>query len=127
MSQIIGPLQKIAGRIAGLVIPEPLVIKPSECADRGFKWPAWGNESGIYSFEREGRVLYIGRALGASLEQRLKNHCTNRNDAVWVEAMESPQTWVYVFPFPPDEWYWTASVEAKLNSEVKTIFGMRIS
>ena len=127
MSLITGAITQIIARVKCLEVSEPIRIRPADCSDPSFKWPAWGKDSGIYSFENNRKVLYIGRAFGASLKQRLKYHCASRDNLAWVEVLESAETQIYVFILPQEDWYWAASIEAKLNADISTVFGKRMS
>ena len=127
MSLIAEALRQITAHVNDLQVSGPIEVRPHDCSDPSFDWPAWGKDAGIYSFETTDKVLYIGRALGASLKQRLKAHCSSKDNEAWVEAIDSDDTRIFVFPFRFDDWYWTASVEAKLNSSIPTVFGKRMS
>ncbi len=124
-------LKEFAGRVAGLAYTGPVCIPIKELRDRRSPtYRDWAHSSGVYFFEQQGSVQYIGRALpGSGLRSRVYNQCTSYGDQKWdsiIKNDEKPTT-VGVIWLPQQEWYWAAALEAFLIGRCHPPFNKRSS
>jgi hypothetical protein len=88
--------------------------------------PAWADGPGVYIFERAGRVEYVGRALRATLRQRLAIQVSSLGDPLWNVVLDDDATTIAVLPLPSEEWYWAAAIEAALIVDLRPARSKRI-
>jgi hypothetical protein len=87
-------------------------------------WP-WGYRHGVYCFVRDGIVVYVGRALGSTLGQRLWDQLRSVSDPAWAEVVNDPDCRVEVFAVDKDRAYLGAALEAYLIDRLKPAFNSR--
>ena len=88
---------------------------------------AWSGKKGLYLFLNAGMVMYVGRAIGSTLGERLRSQCRSRGDERWDKILDHPGTQIKVFVFPDDAWYWAAALEALLIDRFPCPINKRIS
>jgi hypothetical protein len=86
---------------------------------------SWGYDHGVYCFVRDGIVLYVGRALGCTLGQRLWDQLRSVSDPAWAEVVEDPKCCVDVFTVDSDHAYLGAALEAYFIDRLKPRFNRR--
>ena len=74
----------------------------------------WGKKHGVYCFISEGTVVYVGRALGSTLGDRIWNQLHSKEDPEWKAVVEGQQTQVRVFFVDDDDVYMASAFEAFL-------------
>jgi hypothetical protein len=95
---------------------------------RSAAYKGWGDMPGIYFFEQDSLVVYIGRALrGTLLRGRVHSQCTSFGDPAWDEVIGDDQTVVGAVPFQLADWYWPAALEAHLIGVERPPFNKRDS
>ncbi len=122
-------ISEILGRVAGLenceIKREPITLIQSFASAR--RWPDWASNPGIYFFELDGKLQYVGRAIRTTLGQRLGNQSTAFGNEKWDAVIKNPSSIVGWVALPPNEWYWAAALEAALISELRPKISKRIS
>src|ERR1019366_807219 len=78
----------------------PIATFQSRC-----DWPDWAPHPGVYFFERDNLVSYVGRALRVSLRERVKNQCNSFGDPLWDAVISDGATTLGVVAFPKERWY----------------------
>jgi hypothetical protein len=68
----------------------------------------WGYAHGVYCFVEDGHVVYVGRALGCTLGQRLADQLGSTDDPEWAEVVRDRANRIEVFTID-DEWLHLAS------------------
>ena len=91
------------------------------------EWPDWAQLPGVYFFEQDDRVMYVGRALRACLRDRVGNQCRAFGDPSWDAVIGSPRTTIGVVVFPKHRWHLVAALEAKLIADLRPPRSKRIS
>lgn len=92
-----------------------------------WSWPDWASSPGVYFFEQNGVVQYVGRALRTTLRARLSNQCGALGEAKWDAVINDPRVAVGVVHLPQDRWYLAAALEAYLITALRPPFSRRIS
>lgn len=77
------------------------------------KWD-WGYDHGVYCFVTGTDVMYVGRALGATLGQRLWSQLHAKEDRAWAQVVEGPATRVEVFVVDESHVFMASALEAFL-------------
>lgn len=90
-------------------------------------WPQWGPRHGVYFFEQDGHVRYVGRALRTTLRQRIKDQCSSVGDPSWDSVIGEPDVVVGVVPLPDELWHMAAALEAFLIVALRPTNSKRIS
>ncbi len=119
-------MREITSRI-GLSLAIPSFIETVQKIAARRSELAWTGSKGLYLFESEGRVKYLGRALGTFLGERLRSQCRARGHEPWDAVLDDPATRVRLYLLEPAEWYWAASVEAYLIERHRPPINKRVS
>lgn len=88
-------------------------------------WGDWAGRRGVYAFVYKGEVVYIGRALGSTLGERVDSQLRARGDARWVEVVSSAETEVILTICPERLAFLASSLEALLIEKLRPLFNMR--
>ena len=87
----------------------------------------WAERSGIYFFEQDGTVQYVGRALWRTgLLGRILDHCQPRGDVAWDALWTHENTSVGVVALEPADWYWAGALEPYLITHCAPRFNKRV-
>lgn len=89
-------------------------------------WP-WADVHGVYCFLVNGRVVYVGRALGCTIGQRLWDQLRSVSDPEWATVVESDDTSIQVFATNREWAFLGAALEAYLIDHLKPSFNSRVS
>lgn len=87
-------------------------------------WP-WAAIYGVYCFVRHGDVVYVGRALGETIGERLWDQLRSLGDPDWSAVVLDPETRVEVIEVDKDRVYLAAALEAYLIDRIKPRFNLR--
>lgn len=80
----------------------------------------WATFSGVYVFDIDREIVYVGRALpGTGLRARVHNQCNSRGDLSWDAVLDHTNVFDSVIPLPASDWFWAASLEAYLIAQCK--------
>lgn len=90
------------------------------------KWD-WAGVPGVYCFVRDGRPVYVGRALGKTIGERLWNHLRSTSDPAWAEVVGDPETVVDVFEVDASQAFLAAALEAYLIEALEPQFNLGVS
>lgn len=86
----------------------------------------WTYAKGIYVFEIEGAVQYVGRALGAGMGERVRANIRNGPPS-WKAVVDDPRTRIRLYIFDVPDAFWSASFEARLIELLAPAHNLRIS
>jgi hypothetical protein len=89
-------------------------------------WP-WGYAFGVYSFIRAGEVVYVGRAIGKTLGQRLANQLASLDDPGWAAVVRDQETVVELYEVGHDHLALAAALEVHLIQTLRPQFNSRIA
>jgi hypothetical protein len=81
-------------------------------------WP-WGFAYGVYCFVQGNETVYVGRAVGKTLGQRIDAHL-HRAEATWLEVLNDPLTRVEVFGFDKEHRFLAAALEVYLIEKLES-------
>ena len=130
-SELDALLGEFAQRVKDLAVVGPLRMPIEALRDRSSAtYSDWSSASGVYFFEQEGRVQYIGRALpGTGLKARVHNQCNAFGDEKWDTVIKNDgvPTTVGVISLSSVDWYWAAALEAYLISRCQPPHNRRSS
>ena len=87
-------------------------------------WP-WAAIHGVYVFVREDEVVYVGRALGTTIGQRLWSHLRSLEEPAWADVIEDPATRVEVIAVDADYACLSAALEVYLIERFNPQFNRR--
>jgi hypothetical protein len=82
---------------------------------------------GLYLFVNAGRVIYLGRAIGPTLGERVRSQVRSRNDPVWDSVLDDAGTAIHLWQFSHGQALWAAAFEAFLNHEFHFPVNKRVS
>ncbi|TLN27278.1 hypothetical protein FDZ71_00040 [bacterium] len=88
-------------------------------------WP-WGYDHGVYCFIVDGAVVYVGRALGCTLGERVYDHLHSTDDPAWEEVVTRRDNRVEIFAVPEARAFLSASLEAYLIEQLAPRFNSRL-
>jgi len=88
------------------------------------KWE-WGYSHGVYCFVRNREAVYVGRALGSTLGQRIWNQLQSQDEQAWKQVVTDRGTHVRVFAVEDNCVYMASALEAFLIDELKPHFNSR--
>jgi hypothetical protein len=87
-------------------------------------WP-WGYAFGVYCFLVDGRVVYVGRAAGETVGERLANQLRSISDPAWARVVTSDENRVQVFLVDKAWTHMAAALECYLIANLKPEFNLR--
>ena len=87
-------------------------------------WP-WGYAFGVYCFVVDDEVVYVGRALGRTLGQRLWDQLRSISDPDWKQVVTRDDNRVEVFSVSKEWAFLGAALEAYLIAELSPRFNKR--
>ena len=113
-------LEEFLLRIPSLTVGGPYRVPIEELRNKkSMRYAEWGNSSGVYFFEQDARIFYIGRALpGSGLRSRVHSQCTAYGDPSWDAVILKDETQVGVITVERKDWYWAAALEPFLIERV---------
>jgi excinuclease UvrABC nuclease subunit len=124
-------LTEFTDRVSGLTVTGPMRLPIESLRDkRSPAYGDWSHSSGVYFFEQEGTIQYVGRALpGTGLRSRVHDQCTSFDDPKWdtIIRNESLLTTVGVVAVLEKDWYWAAALEAFLIAKCRPAHNKRSS
>ncbi|MDZ4180940.1 MAG: hypothetical protein U1E29_17195 [Coriobacteriia bacterium] len=88
-------------------------------------WP-WAYVHGVYCFVVDGKVVYVGRALGCTIGQRLWDQLRSVSDPAWAAVVESDDTRIEVFATDREWAFLGAALEVYLIDRLKPSFNLRV-
>jgi len=74
----------------------------------------WGVEHGVYCFLVGDEVVYVGRALGCTLGERIADQLRQKSDPEWAAVVEDDASRIELFTVEKDRAYIAAALEAYL-------------
>jgi len=77
----------------------------------------WGYHHGVYCFVVGDELVYVGRALGSNLGQRIADQLRQTTDPAWAAVVENDDTRIEVFAVQKECAYLGAALEAYLISQ----------
>ena len=89
-------------------------------------WP-WGSTYGVYCFVADDRVVYVGRALGRTLGQRLWDQLRSISDPEWEQVVTRDENRVEVFSVSREWAFLGAALEAYLIAQLSPRFNKRVA
>ena len=98
----------------------PFTIK--ELADPN--WP-WGYSFGVYCFLVDGEVVYVGRAAGKTIGERLWDQLRSTSDPDWKKVVTSDETVVEVFLVDNEATHMACALECYLTAKLEPKFNLR--
>jgi hypothetical protein len=127
--KIVESIHRFASRVHGLRLRISERFPVTRLRDRkSDAFAGWGDAPGVYFFEQDGIVQYVGRALRRTgLRARVHTNCTSFGDPAWDRVIKDPTSVVRAVPLETIEWYWAASLETFLISELAPPFNKRDS
>jgi len=88
-------------------------------------WP-WGYAHGVYCFVVEGKVVYVGRALGCTIGQRLWDQLRSTSNPEWEQVVTRGENRVEVFAVDREWAFLGAALEAYLIEQLAPRFNSRV-
>ena len=88
------------------------------------QWP-WGYEHGFYCFVASGEVVYVGRALGSTLGERISDQLLSTSDPGWARVVTDPDNCVEIFAVDAGHAYVASALEAYLIDRIQPRFNKR--
>lgn len=82
---------------------------------------------GLYLFVIEGRVAYVGRAIGPTLGQRVRDQVRHLGDPAWDNVLDFESTQIHLWQISGTDAIWAASIEAFICSEFRVPINKRLS
>lgn len=121
-------LEQELSRLASLVgikleIPRHIVPVGDLELDKARDW-RWAR--GIYAFEIDGIVQYIGRTLSNGMWSRMSEYLVKGGPA-WREVMDDSRTKVRLYIFDLPDVFWAASFEIRLIELIAPVHNVRAS
>jgi len=109
MERLAAAFQEFDATLRSFGVPAPVAYRVGDLrADTN--WP-WGYATGLYCFVSGGEVVYVGRAIGATLGSRLWSHLTSLDDADWAAVATDDDTQVLTYTFSPTDTHLVAALE----------------
>ena len=90
------------------------------------KWP-WGHGYGVYCFVVDDVVVYVGRALGCTLGERLWDQLRSTSGPEWTEVVTRDVNRIELFSVPKEQAFMGAALEAYLIGHLRPRFNKRVS
>jgi len=87
-------------------------------------WP-WGYGFGVYCFLVEGEVVYVGRAAGNTIGERLWDQLRSTSDPDWERVVMADETVVKVFLVGEELTHMACALECYLIAKLKPKFNLR--
>jgi len=87
-------------------------------------WP-WGYSFGVYCFLVEDEVVYVGRAAGKTIGERLWDQLRSTSDPDWARVVTADDTVVQVFLVGEELTYMVCALECYLIAKLKPKFNLR--
>jgi hypothetical protein len=87
-------------------------------------WP-WGYAHGVYCFVVDDEVVYVGRALGCTLGQRLWDQLRSISDPEWEQVVTRDDNRIEVFSVSAEQAFLGAALEAYLIDRLSPRFNKR--
>jgi hypothetical protein len=87
-------------------------------------WP-WGYAFGVYCFLVAGRVVYVGRAAGNTLGERLSDQLRSTSDPGWAAVVTADENTVEVFLVDKDSAHLACALECYLIAKLSPEFNLR--
>jgi len=87
-------------------------------------WP-WGYAFGVYCFLVEGEVVYVGRAAGKTIGERLWDQLRSTSDPDWERVVLADETVVQVFLVGKELTHMACALECYLIANLKPKFNLR--
>lgn len=88
-------------------------------------WP-WGYARGVYCFVSGDDVVYVGRALGCTLGERVADQLRAHQDPAWAAIVSDDDTVVLVYEFVEAQTHLAAALEAYLIANLEPEFNLRL-
>ncbi len=88
---------------------------------------SWGYDHGVYCFVVDGDVVYVGRALGNTLGQRIADQLRSTSNPAWECVVTRSDNRVEVFTVKREWAFLAAALEAYLIHMLKPKFNRRVS
>ncbi len=88
-------------------------------------WP-WGKAHGVYCFVVDDEVVYVGRALGKTLGERLWDQLRSTSDPKWEPVVTRDENRVEVFSVPREWAFLGAALEPYLIDKLKPRLNSRV-
>jgi hypothetical protein len=86
---------------------------------------SWGYDFGVYCFLVEGEVVYVGRAAGNTIGQRLADQMRSISDPDWERVVMADETVVEVFFVKKELTHVACALERYLIAKLKPKFNLR--
>ena len=121
-------IHAVLNRISGLSQPQIRRLPTSDVLQwvSSRTWPDWAALPGLYFFELDDSLQYVGRALRSALRGRLSTQCKSLQDPEWKKVVLNPRTSVGAVALPQVDWFWTAALEAAVIVKFQPRFSSRI-
>lgn len=87
-------------------------------------WP-WGFAFGVYCFLVDEEVVYVGRAAGNTIGERLSDQLRSTSDPDWARVVTADDTIVKVFLVGEDMAHMACALECYLIAKLKPRFNLR--
>lgn len=89
---------------------------------------SWGFDRGVYCFLVEDEVVYVGRAVGKSLGERIADQLRQQSDPEWAKVVTTDDNRVEVFAVPKERAFVAAALEVYLirTLQPRPRFNLRI-
>lgn len=87
-------------------------------------WP-WGYSFGVYCFLVDGEVVYVGRAAGKTIGERLWDQLRSTSDPDWKKVVTSDETVVEVFLVDNEATHMACALECYLTAKLEPKFNLR--
>ena len=114
-------LAGFAGSLSRFELPDATPRRVSDLLTNT-NWP-WGYASGLYCFIAHGEVVYIGRALGATIGSRIWSHL---RDEAWADVVEDDDAVVLTYEFESTDAFLVAALELYLIDALKPRFNKHL-
>ena len=82
---------------------------------------------GLYAFEIDERALYLGRAIGSTLGERVRSQCRSLGAKRWDAVILHERCRIHVLHIHEPHWPWAAAFETFLIREFRFPVNDRVS
>ena len=89
-------------------------------------WDPWARKKGVYYFQRDGRIVYVGCAL-TTLGIRISAQLKADQDEDWRSVITDNEVVVGAIGFGKDNWFLAPALEAFLIDKFDPYFNKRIA
>lgn len=89
------------------------------------KWGEWSRKRGVYYFQKEDDVVYVGRAL-RSLGSRVQSQINSFGDPKWDHIINNKDIIVGVICLDDDLWYLASALEIYFIDKLQPEFNKRL-